>query len=158
MVLVQEDVESGTDTSVWDESIWKPGVWVHFQHILRWVSTSFSLSSKDAPKSYKKTYYRQVESKHENVIIHVILDHKSHRVLEIEIYNSHLNWRKKTSIDVLVSFSMGQYMTKYNYLKIWYMGVQNLNIEKIIFKFSKSISCQCILQIQNFIYLQLEIY
>lgn len=43
-VLVQKDVESGTDTSVWDESLWKPGVRVHLQHILRWVWDFFSSS------------------------------------------------------------------------------------------------------------------
>ena len=36
---VQEDVEQGADSPVRDEPLWEPGVRVHLQHFLGWVTT-----------------------------------------------------------------------------------------------------------------------
>ncbi len=67
----------------------------------------------------------------------VTMDHKtSHKgqFYEIEIYTWYESWINKLSIDVWVVM-IGQYWSRYNYLRIWNLRVQkNPNIEKIAFK------------------------
>ncbi len=61
------------------------------------------------------------------------LDHKTSLKCSVESES----WINKLSIDVWF-VRIGQYLLRYNYLKIWNLRVQkNLNIEKLAFKIVK---------------------